>query len=148
MRLNYAEFSMSANGEPTRVSHAFVKKNMVRYMRPHGRFAYWSCEKAALTLKLGLAASVAGSYCIFTLAVREPPALASCIQIYYFQTVFFINFFPHKFFFHIFYLTLRFWGVEGVWHRLWGHGASPFCPWRGHMIGPRFFNNYITPFLM
>ena len=31
---------MSVNGEPTRVSYAFVKKNMVRYMRP-GRFAYW-----------------------------------------------------------------------------------------------------------
>ena len=31
---------MSVNGEPTRASHAFVKKNMVRCMRPHGRFAY------------------------------------------------------------------------------------------------------------
>ena len=41
--------------------HACVKKNMVRYMRPHGRFAY----------------------CIFTLAVRQPPVLASCIEIYY-----------------------------------------------------------------
>ena len=81
MRLNYGAFSMSVNGEPTRVSHAFVKKNMVRYMRPHGRFAYWSCEKAAFTLKLSLAASA--SYCIFTLAVREPSVLASCIEIYY-----------------------------------------------------------------
>ena len=41
---------MSVNGEPTRVSHEFVKKNMVRYMRPHWWFAYRSCEKAALTL--------------------------------------------------------------------------------------------------
>ena len=44
-------------------SHEFVKKNMVRYMRPHGRFAH----------------------CIFTLAVRQPPVLASCIEIYYFH---------------------------------------------------------------
>ena len=32
---------------------------------------------------LGLAASAAGLSCIFTLAVREPPVLASCIEIYY-----------------------------------------------------------------
>ena len=51
-------------------------------MRPHGRFAYWSCEKAALTLNLGLAALAAGSYCILTLAVRELPALASYIAKY------------------------------------------------------------------
>ena len=31
-------------------SHEFVMKNMVRYMRPHGRFAYCSCKNAALTL--------------------------------------------------------------------------------------------------
>ena len=42
-------------------SHEFVKKNMVRYMKPHGRFAH----------------------CIFILAVRQPPVLASCIEIYY-----------------------------------------------------------------
>ena len=52
-------------------SHEFVKKNMVRYMRPHGRFAHCSCKNAA------------GSCCIFTLAVRQPPVLASCIEIYY-----------------------------------------------------------------
>ena len=46
-------------------SHEFVKKNMVRYMRPHVRFAHCSC-------------------CIFILAVRQPPILASCIEIYYF----------------------------------------------------------------
>ena len=46
--------------------------------------AYWSCEKAALTLNLGLAASAADSNCIFTLAVHEPPVLASCIEIYNF----------------------------------------------------------------
>ena len=40
----------------------------------------------ALTLDLGLSASVAGSCCIFTLAVRQPPVLASCIEIYYFDT--------------------------------------------------------------
>ena len=28
-------------------SHEFVKKNMVRYMRPHGRFAHCSCKNAA-----------------------------------------------------------------------------------------------------
>ena len=43
-------------------SHEFVKKNMVRYMRPHGRFAH----------------------CIFTLTVRQPPVLASCIEVNYF----------------------------------------------------------------
>ena len=42
-------------------SHEFVKKNMVRYMRPHGRFAHCSCKNA----------------------VRQPPVLASCIEIYY-----------------------------------------------------------------
>ena len=66
-------------------SHKFVKKNMVRYMKPHGRFAHCSCKNAALTLDLGLSASAAGSCCIFTLAVRQPPVLASCIEIYYFQ---------------------------------------------------------------
>ena len=33
-------------------SHEFVKKNMVRYMRLHGRFAHCSCKNAALTLDL------------------------------------------------------------------------------------------------
>ena len=28
-------------------SNEFVKKNMVRYMRPHGRFAHCSCKNAA-----------------------------------------------------------------------------------------------------
>ena len=41
--------------------HEFLKKNMVRYMRPHGRFAHCSCKNA----------------------VRRPPVLASCIEIYY-----------------------------------------------------------------
>ena len=40
---------MSVNGEPTRVSHAFVKKNMVRYMRPRGWFAHCSCKNAFMT---------------------------------------------------------------------------------------------------
>ena len=44
-------------------SHEFVMKNMVRYMRPHGRFAHCSCKNA----------------------VRQPPVLASCIEIYYFR---------------------------------------------------------------
>ena len=65
-------------------SHEFVKKNMLRYMRPHGRFAHCSCQNAALTLNIGLSASAAGSCCIFTLAVRQPPVLASCIEIYYY----------------------------------------------------------------
>ena len=64
-------------------SHEFVKINMVRYMRPHGRFAHCSCKNAALTLDLGLSASAAGSCCIFTLGVRQPPVLVSCIEIYY-----------------------------------------------------------------
>ena len=65
-------------------SHEFVKKNMVRYMRPHGRFAHCSCKNAAHTVNLGLSASAAGWCCIFTLAVRQPPVLASCIEMYYF----------------------------------------------------------------
>ena len=68
-------------------SHEFVKKNMVWYMRPHGRFAHCSCKNAALTLDLGLSVSAAGSCCIFTLAVRQPPVLASCIEIYYYWRV-------------------------------------------------------------
>ena len=36
---------------------------MVRYVRPHGRFAHYSCKNA----------------------VRQPPVLASCIEIYYFK---------------------------------------------------------------
>ena len=63
-------------------SHEFVKKNMVRYMRPHRRFVHCSCKNAALTLDFGLSVSAAGSCCIFTLAVRQPPVLASCIEIY------------------------------------------------------------------
>ena len=51
-------------------------------MRPHGRFAHCSCKNAAWTLDLGLS-EVDGSCCIFTLAVRQPPVLASCIEIYY-----------------------------------------------------------------
>ena len=62
------------------------KENMVRYIRPHRRFAHCSCKNAALTLDLGLSASVAGSCCIFTLTVRQPPILATCIEIYYFFT--------------------------------------------------------------
>ena len=48
-------------------SHKFVKKNMVRYMSPHGRFAHCSCKNA----------------------VRQPPVLASCIEIYYSHDFFF-----------------------------------------------------------
>ena len=43
-------------------SHEFVKKNMIRYMRPHWRFAH----------------------CSYKNAVRQPPVLASRIEIYYF----------------------------------------------------------------
>ena len=67
-------------------SHEFVKKNMDRTMRPLGRFAHCSCKNGALTLDLGLSALTAGLCCIFTLAVRPPPVLASCIEIYYFIT--------------------------------------------------------------
>ena len=42
-------------------------------------------QNAALTLDLGLSASAAGLCYIFTLAVRQPPVLASCIEIYYFS---------------------------------------------------------------
>ena len=39
--------------------HKFVKKNMIRYMRPHGRFAHCSCKVhfypcSALTARFGL----------------------------------------------------------------------------------------------
>ena len=40
-------------------SHEFVKKNMVRYMRPHGRFAHCLCKNS----------------------VRHPPVLASCAHV-------------------------------------------------------------------
>ena len=43
-------------------SHEFKKKNMVRYMRPHERYAHCKCKNA----------------------VRQPPVLASCIELYYF----------------------------------------------------------------
>ena len=66
-------------------SDKFVKKNMVRYIWPHGRFAHCSCKNTAWTLDLGLSASAAGSCCSFTLVVRQPPVLASCIEIYYFH---------------------------------------------------------------
>ena len=39
-------------------SHEFVKKNMVRYMRPHGRFAHCSCKNAAWTRGRGRQAEV------------------------------------------------------------------------------------------
>ena len=51
LRLDYCTFPMSVNDEPSRVSHAFTKKNMVRYIRLLGRF----------------------SRCIVTLAVHETP---------------------------------------------------------------------------
>ena len=69
-------------------SHEFVMKNMVRYIRPHVRFAHCSCRNSALTVDLGLSASAAGSCCIFTLAVRQLLVLASCIEIYYFKPVY------------------------------------------------------------
>ena len=53
-------------------------------MRPHRRFAHCSWAKnPALNLDSVLSASAAGSRSIFTLAVRQPPVLASCIEIYY-----------------------------------------------------------------
>ena len=60
-------------------------------MWPHRRFAHCSCKNAALNLDLGLSASAAGSCCIFTLAVRQPPVLASYIEIYYFIKFFVVR---------------------------------------------------------
>ena len=65
VKLSYGSFSMSVNGEPTRVRMNLFKKNMVRYMRSHGRFAHCSCKNA----------------------VRQPSILASCIEIYYYYIV-------------------------------------------------------------
>ena len=48
VKLSYGAFSMSVNVERTRVSHAFVTKNMVQYMRPHGRFTDCECEPPVL----------------------------------------------------------------------------------------------------
>ena len=45
-----------------------------------------------MQLLLSISASVAGSCCIFTLAVRQPPVLASCIEIYYSQILTVTNF--------------------------------------------------------
>ena len=65
-------------------SHEFVKKNMVRYMRPRGRFAHCTCKNVAWTRGRDRQAEVEGECCIFTLGVRQLPVLASCIEIYYF----------------------------------------------------------------
>ena len=43
-RLQQRKQPLHVSGEPPRVLHAFVKKNMVQYMRPYGRFAHNSCE--------------------------------------------------------------------------------------------------------
>ena len=66
-------------------SHELVKKNMVRYMRPHGRFAHCSCKNA----------------------VRQPPVLASWIEIYYFH-----NYSVKKFLFNWYFLQS--WLFEGM----------------------------------
>ena len=55
-------------------------------MRPHGRFAHCSC-------------------CIFTFGVRDPPVLASCIEIYYCWHLW--RFFPH-FYSYLCYSILQF----------------------------------------
>ena len=54
-------------------------------MTPHGQFAHFSCKNAARTRGRGRQAEVEGKFCIFTLAVRQLPVLASCIIIYYFD---------------------------------------------------------------
>ena len=48
VRLSYCAFAMSVTREPIRVSHAFVKKNMIRYIKPHRWFAHCSCETLVL----------------------------------------------------------------------------------------------------
>ena len=66
-----------------------ICSNLVSFVDVPRRFEVQTCEckNPALTLDLGLSASAAGSCCIFTLAVRQPPVLASCIEIlYYFFT--------------------------------------------------------------
>ena len=68
--MSYSAFSMFVDGELTWVSYAFVKKNTVRYMRPHGRFAHCSYEM---------------------------PILASCIEIYIHFFLHACNFCTHFF---------------------------------------------------
>ena len=79
MRLSYGAFSMSPNGEPTRVSHAFVKKSMARFMKPHGRFAHCSCENQARTRDRDRQAKVEPSNRIFLYkCLRNSNSLIVC----------------------------------------------------------------------
>ena len=95
---------MSVNGEPIRVSHAFVKKNMVWYMRPQWRFAHCSCKNSERTRGRGWQAKIEGKCCIFTLAVPQPPVLASCIEMYYCNAVLKDQFRAYNFFFKLIFL--------------------------------------------
>ena len=76
--LSYDAFFISVNGEPTRVSHVFVKKNMVRYMRLHGRFVHCSSENTALTVSINLSASTAGSCYVHTRGAEN-----ACLDLLY-----------------------------------------------------------------
>ena len=73
MRLSYGAFSMSVNIELILVLHAFVKKSMVRYMRPHRRFAHCLCENAAITVDFGLSG----------LGRKLWPPVSKCIIVLY-----------------------------------------------------------------
>ena len=66
----------------------FCYKRMSIYRKVTNNKRKWKINK--LTLDLGLSASAADSCCIFTLAVRQPPVLASCIEIYYCPSFYFL----------------------------------------------------------
>ena len=51
---------MSVNDDSTRVSHAIVKKNMVRYMTPHAQVAQCSYENAVRTQDCARQAEIEG----------------------------------------------------------------------------------------
>ena len=68
---------MSVNSERTPVSHAFVEKNIIQYMRPHGALDHCSCENAILTLDYGFLLR------FYTRSARNT-VWASFIEMYFF----------------------------------------------------------------
>ena len=82
---NYCWHAMvGGTGEGVRVEGGAGVRGATPYCHETNQFhCIWSftCKNAALTLDLGLSASAAGSCCVFTLAVRQPPVLASYIEI-------------------------------------------------------------------
>ena len=75
-------------------SHEFVKTNMVRYMRPHRRFAHCSCKNAALTLGVRVRAAFLHLQC----ANRPFWPLVSKYTMSFKKSTNFENLFIHRIF--------------------------------------------------